>query len=193
MPDWHCPACAGGYLKQKGDSLHFWETRESREARSHEAWEPEWDRYRFTMLLVCNNEHCREPVAVIGERRVEVFQTSFDGDYEEVEYFHPTYVSPSPTLIIIAEDYPESIVAELRLCFASSWADFSSAGNHIRTAVERLLDHLEEPKFKENGKRLTLHDRIKGLESRDKELSDSLLAIKWLGNQASHPDEDELG
>jgi hypothetical protein len=128
----------------------------------------------------------------MGERRTEIFQTSFNGDYIEVEYFYPAYVSPSPPLIIIADVYPELVIEELRLSFASSWSDFSSAGNHIRAAVERLLDYLKEPRYRrKSGKqvRLTLHSRIKELANRNKELSDSLLAIKWLGNQGSHSDK----
>ena len=64
---------------------------------------------------------------------------------------------------------------------------------YIRAAVERLLDHIKEPKTRlgQAGKRerLSLHTRIVGLARRDKDLSDSLLAVKWLGNAGSHTDE----
>ena len=195
VPNWHCPACNGGYLKQRPDSLHFWETSDSREAHDHEAWEPEWSSYRFSMLLVCNNDRCLEPVAVIGDRKVEILQSSFDGDFEQIEYFYPQHVHPSPPLIIIADSYPEPVIKELRLSFIASWSDFSSAGNHIRSAVERLLDNLREPKSKpklnKHGKRerQSLHARILGLARRDKELSESLLAVKWIGNEGSHSDQ----
>jgi hypothetical protein len=59
--------------------------------------------------------------------------------------------------------------------------------------VERLLDFIKEPKSKvsKGGKRdrLPLHARIVNVASRDKALSESLLAVKWLGNAGSHSEE----
>lgn len=193
VPLWHCPTCAGGYLKQKPNSLQFHETSQSREAHSHEAWDPEWIEYRFSVLLLCNNEKCQEPVTVLGKGKVDLVQTADEGDYEYVESFYPEHVAPSPDLIEIPDNYPEEVSDALKRAFVASWSDFSAAGNHIRVAVERLLDHLKEPKTKvgKSGKRerLNLHTRIDALARRDKELSDSLLAVKWLGNVASHTDD----
>jgi hypothetical protein len=158
------------------------------QGRDHEAWEPEWDRYRFTMLLVCNNRLCREAVVVTGESRIELFQTDW-ASHEQIDYLYPTHVSPSPLLIPIAENYPEEVSAELRLSFVASWSDCASAGNHIRTAVERLLDHLGVAKDKQGRKanpvRLTLGERIEKLEADEKAFS-HLTAVRWIGNQAAH-------
>jgi hypothetical protein len=192
-PHWHCPACAGGYLRQKPGSLHFSETQESHKNVVHEAWEPEWIVFRFSAIVICNNEHCREVVAITGTGTVDHVQTHEDGQSDYIEFFHPEYVSPSPLLIPIRIEYPQLVVSELRLSFTASWSDFSSAGNHIRAAVERLLDHLGEPATKadKGGKtlRVPLHERIEGLGKRDKGLSDRLLAVKWIGNAGSHKDE----
>lgn len=193
VPNWHCPACAGGYLKHKPEALHFWETRDSRELHKHEAFDHEWVDYKFSTLLICNNDRCQEPVVVSGTGKVDLVQTSDQGDSEYVEFFYPTYVNPSPALIPLSAKYPAEVTSELKRSFVSSWFDFSAAGNHIRAAVERLLDHLKEPKTKigNTGKRerLSLHVRISGLARRDKDLSEALLAVKWLGNAGSHTDE----
>lgn len=193
VPNWHCSACAGGYLKHKPGSLHFLETSESRKAHHHEAWDQDWIEYRFSALLVCNNEHCQGPVAVAGCGRVEMVQTSHNGDVQCMEFFYPQHMSPSPPIIAVSMEYPEPIVYELQKAFIASWGDFPLAGNQIRSAVERLLDFLKEPetKLSKPGKRepLTLHTRIASLATRDKELSESLLAVKWLGNVGSHSDE----
>jgi hypothetical protein len=193
VPNWHCPVCDGGYLKHKPDSLRFSETSESKKAHDHEAWDPDWIEYRFSALLVCNNERCQEPASVVGHGRVEMVQTSYNGDVDYVEFFYPQYIAPSPPLIAVSKEYPEPVVSELQKAFIASWNDFPSAGNHIRSAVERLLDFLKEPKTKlgKLGKRerLTLHARIVSVAIRDKELSESLLAVKWLGNVGSHSDE----
>lgn len=193
VPAWHCPTCSGGYLKHKPGSLNFSETSESREAHGHEAWEPEWILYRFSALLICNNEQCREAISVIGHGRLEIRQIGWNGEVESEEFFYPDYVNPSPPLITLSDEYPPEVVEELKKAFVSSWSDFSSAGNHIRSAIEFLLDFLEEPRRqrKTSGKyeRLTLHQRIVNLGERDKGLSDSLLAVKWLGNAGSHTNE----
>ena len=96
-------------------------------------------------------------------------------------------------LIPIAENFPEPVSAELRLSFVASWSDFSSAGNHIRSAVERLLDQLDVPMSilakKGESVRPSLGQRIKDLEAHDEKLFSYLKAVKWIGNQASHTDE----
>lgn len=193
VPSWHCPSCDRGYLRLKPDSLHFTETSGSRNARDLLAWEPEWIKYRFSAVLICNNGNCQEPVSVAGRGRVKGVQTSEDGDYEYVDFFYPEYVSPSPPIIPVPEASPESVADELHKAFIASWGDYPAAANHVRSAVERLLDFLKEPKTRLNAKgkreQLKLHDRIIGLASRDKDLSDSLLAVKWLGNIGSHSDE----
>ena len=180
-------------FKQKPGSFHFGETSESRKAHDDPSWDPDWIEYRFSVLLVCNNDRCQEPVSVAGNGKVHQVQTSSKGDSEYIEFFYPKHVSPAPPLIAMSNDYPQAVTSELRRAFIASWDDFSSAGNHLRSAVERLLDHLKEPKttMGKLGKRehLFLHSRIVGLARRDKGLSDSLLAVKWLGNAGSHADE----
>ena len=191
-PNWHCPACAGGYLKLRPETLHFVETSESRKAHEHEAWDPEWITYKFSAILCCNNEKCQEPVVATGKGRVDLVHAN-DGDFEYVEFFYPDHLNPSPNIISISPQFPAEVISELQNSFISTWRDYSSAGNHIRAAVERLLDHLKEPKTKlsKTGKRerLSLHNRIVGIASRDQELSEALLAVKWLGNAGSHTDE----
>lgn len=128
-----------------------------------------------------------------GAGEVRELQTSYDGDSEYVEFYHPEYVNPSPPIIPIPGDCPTKVADELKKAFLASWCDFPAAANHIRSTVERLLDFLKEPKTKLNskGKRehIKLHDRIKNLALRDNDLSESLLAVKWLGNVGSHSDE----
>lgn len=186
VPNWHCSSCNGGYLRLKPDSLHFMETAQSRKAHDHDAWEPEWIEYRFSAVLFCNNERCQEPISIAGRGRVEGVQTSHDGDFEYVDFFYPEYMSPSLPIMSVPGDSPAIVTDELLKAFIASWSDFPAAVNHVRSAVERLLDFLKEPKTRVNVKgkreRLKPHDRIVGLASRDKDLSDSLLAVKWLGN-----------
>jgi len=69
------------------------------------------------------------------------------------------------------------------------FADYGASANHIRIALERILDHLKVKKFElKRGKRvfISLHKRILLLPSKYNDVSDLLFAIKWLGNTGSH-------
>jgi len=189
-PAWHCPACSGGYLKLHKKSFASEDTAVSLRIRNEDDWDPEWLSFRFTAILICNNDSCKESVVLAGNGRVETMQAEEDVQYQE--YFYPEYVNPSPRIITLGDDYPELVIEELRKSFAASWGDYSSAITHIRAAVERLLDFLKEPKkrlTKKGYQRISLHERIKGLANRDPELSKLLLAVKWLGNIGSHSAE----
>lgn len=113
VPNWHCPKCDGGYLKIKPDSLHFSQTSDSISSHDHPAFDSDWVRYRFSCVLICNNDRCQESAAVAGRGRVEIVQTSPSEGYEYVDFFVPDYVCPSPPLISISENYPEEVVSEL--------------------------------------------------------------------------------
>jgi hypothetical protein len=192
-PDWHCPSCTGGYLRVKPNSFHFHEGALSRQSHNEEAFEPGWVEWRFTALLVCNNERCQEGIAVSGKGTVDQFTREDEADWDYVNVYHPQYVNPSPRLITLPEDCPQPVGDALRRAMIAQWSDASAAANHIRKAVEALLDELKQPRYsiskKRTRHRLPLHERIVGLASRDLELSNALLAVKWIGNEGSHRDE----
>jgi hypothetical protein len=176
----------------KPDSLHFVETRESRKARDDQAWDADWIRYRFTAVLICNNKRCQEPASVSGRGAVEMVQTS-DHDPAYVDFFYPEHVDPSPHIIRLPDHCPSKVKTRLERAFVAVWGDAAASANHVRSALEQLMDALKQPRsiLSLKGKRepLKLHQRIVNLARRDKEPSDSLLAVKWLGNVGSHTDE----
>ncbi len=190
-PNWHCSICGGGNLRLAAESLHALATAESIRQQDHPAWDADWSKLRFSAMLKCNNHACMESATIAGKGRVEMVQTS-DHDYDYVEFYTPEFFKPSPTLILIPKECPGEVIDQLQQAFVASWGDASASANHIRMAVERLLDHIKQPRTRisPKGKRelLSLHKRIEGLASRDKQLSDSLLAVKWLGNAGSHSD-----
>jgi hypothetical protein len=183
--------CGGGYLKLVPDTLHALPTAASLREQAHPAWDADWSKLRFVAMLQCNNKTCMEAITLAGTGRIEVVQTEADNQ-ECIEFYTPEFFKPSPNLIVIPKECPTEVVDQLHLAFVSSWSDASASANHIRIAVERLLDFIKQPKtrllFKGKRELLTLHKRIEGLASRDKPLSDSLLAVKWLGNAGSHSD-----
>ncbi|MFC0133579.1 DUF4145 domain-containing protein [Massilia eurypsychrophila] len=100
-------------------------------------------------------------------------------DREYVDRFSPQYISPSPPLIRIPHRCPEDVVQRLAEAFVASWGDYDAAGNRIRCAVEALLDTL-------GVKEANLHQRIVSMTEKHVSVQKELLAIKWLGNAASH-------
>lgn len=149
-PSWHCPSCSGGYLNIVPDSLQYIETHESKKAHDHPAWDPDWIVFRFSALLKCQNNNCEEAVSVAGKGRVEMVQTSHSGDLDYIEFFYPEFVSPSPDLFQIPDECPDEILSEIQQAFIAVWCDYASAATRIRASIERLLDHLKEPKTKIN-------------------------------------------
>ncbi|MDB5047770.1 MAG: hypothetical protein JWO30_841 [Fibrobacteres bacterium] len=110
----------------------------------------------------------------------------------ETEYFsvyNPQFISPPIRIVPLNEKYPKFVKEDLISSFQVFWTDSSACGNRIRVCVENLLAHFKISK-------LTPKKKFKSLESRIKEfkvqypkyetLANNLLAIKWMGNVASH-------
>lgn len=148
---------------------------------------------RFVALLRCDNNDCKEVAAVAGIGKVVEVPNweAQDIDYEDA--FTPLYVKPSPPLIQVPADCPDSVKAELKLAADAQWGDAGAAATHLRIAVERLLDARRIPKTKISKKqqrvRLSLHERIEAFEKGRPEQGSALKAAKWLGNAGAHTGE----
>ncbi|TXI50492.1 MAG: DUF4145 domain-containing protein [Lysobacter sp.] len=188
-PRWACPTCLSGHLRLNSDEdLRCSETAESAKLRLYEPWEPEWIKYVFVAMLRCDNSDCNESVCTSGVGRVEQFIDHENVQIEYVDQFYPKWVSPSPRLISIPEEAATLLGDSLGRCFSNAWGDFAGAGNHLRKAVEILIEHFESENNLDRGKK-KLHDRIIALRPICGDVSDKLLAIKWIGNSGSHIDD----
>jgi hypothetical protein len=189
FPAWRCPRCWHGTMKRIDGSLREELTGSSNIGRDHDAWEPDWDEFRFVGLLKCTQTDCLEVVCVSGTRTQTVYQVDWDR-YEEDKFYRPKAISPGIPVFRINEKCPEPIQEELRVAFELFWSDLGACANRLRIAIERLLD--ERKINKTNGKskkakdRLTTHDRIGLLAAKFPEATEHLMAIKWLGNTGSH-------
>lgn len=115
----------------------------------------------------------------------EVYQDHESDHTECYEIFYPQYFIPTIELFEIPQKCPKKVAWHIRSSFKLAWSDESAAGNKLRVAIENLLD-----RFVEN-KDLTLHKKIDSLDGEYTPIKQYLLAIKWLGNDASH--ESSLG
>ena len=64
-----------------------------------------------------------------------------------------------------------------------------SSANHIRVALEKLLNHLKVKQYeiiKGRKRFISLHKRIEIISTKYRGLKEDFLALKWLGNAGSH-------
>jgi hypothetical protein len=124
----------------------------------------------------------------VGRNAQEMNEDGQDWSWQEV--FRPLFVHPPARLIALHKSLPNDVSEQLSSSFALLWSSPSAAANHVRIAVENMLDALRVPRAKRiKGVRMTpitLHQRIELFRTREAFLADSLLAIKWIGNAGSH-------
>jgi hypothetical protein len=178
-PDWKCPHCENGLLSLRKDSLSYEETPDSRSLHSHPDWEPDWIDYRFTASFECNKCTGITFVCGIGNEIFYPAVEAGDEDFEDIEFI-PKYFEPAIPLFAIPKGCPDSIGKILKSAFSVAWADLASGCNRLRVAVEKLIFELD-PSL--NG---TLHQKLEALSESHREPAHLLMAIKWLGNDASH-------
>ena len=189
-PSWPCPRCGKGILKLKKDSMNIDETVDSRYLHLDlEMWTPIDVEKRFSCLLMCNYNPCKEVVVMCGNTEVVPYKNEFGG-YDFEDELIPLYMEPSLQFFEIPAKCPKKVQKEIRRAFSLFLCDISASANRVRSAVELLLDSLKVKRRTKTGKGITrvlsIHERIKILELKEPELGQSLLAIKWLGNVGSH-------
>lgn len=191
LPDWQCPTCGKGHLKQLAEHpIVNKETGPSSAAKAHDYWEPEWIERRFAGLLQCDFGNCGELVAILGDVYIQERETQdYQGEWsqEHVQVFHPRSLQPAPLPIRPPVDTPEDVAKLLKGAAGLLWQSPEAAGNQIRQAVEILLDEQGVANKLPNGGFKKLHNRLEEFQKTDPKNADILFAIKWLGNSGSHP------
>lgn len=193
VPSFICPTCTKGTLQY--DKKHFLkgEPQYSKDAQSHQEWDPDWTTERFAMLLQCNASKCGELVAVSGNTSVEQVDDEEQGwTYESL--LVPRSMSPPPPIIQVPEKTPDTVHNELKLAYQLFWSDPGAAATRIRTSVERLMDHFKIAKFKRQAgklKPISLFARIEAFIVKNGQLvhQDHLHALRAIGNLGTHSNE----
>jgi len=189
---WPCPHCGKQVLLAEKNNVTATETRDSRDARRHEDWEPEWIEERFTSTLTCQN--CGEIVVAAGKTNWEP-QWDYDEGHELWgQVLSPSFMEPAPPIFTLSNYIPQAIRNEIRLAFALFWVDSSACANRIRSTVELMLNELRVARFAPAKKgsrrrRLSLHARIQKLPAKHESARKFLMALKWTGNDGSHAGE----
>ncbi len=194
--DWQCPTCKKGLLRIKKDTFFSDELAHSRKSSNHEAWEPEWDEYIYSCLMLCTNDNCKEVVSSTGMGFVDWDIVELrQGETEQVysNYYKPSYFKPHLKIIETPEETPSEVNDSLNESFELFFCNPSAAANHVRASVEALLTNLKVKRYEtSSGARrpINLHRRINLLPEKYNELKELLIAVKWLGNAGSHAGQE---
>ena len=192
-PAWPCPTCNNGILILDQKTVVYHETDCSKKEHREEYWAPEMTDFRFSAWLKCNYLGCGDVAVVSGGGGVECWQTcNAEGETETVEseYFTVNFISPTPNIFYLPKGCPDEAKIHLRAGFNLFFSDQSAAANRIRVALECLLDYLKIPRRRKDQSNkfidLSLHKRIEHFTKNEPALGGQLMALKWLGNTASH-------
>lgn len=174
---YRCSCCGDGVLKFKAGTFYSTETVESRNAQSHDEWEPGWISYVFSGGLICQS--CESPFYVSGTGTVEEQWDDIEGQIH-YDVFYPLFFVPTIHLFNIPVNTPIQVKKIIESAFSLAWADYSASGNKLRVALEAILDGIT-PKSKDS-----LGIKINSLPEKMADIKAKLNAIKWLGNEGSH-------
>jgi len=171
-----CPTCNNGMFSfplkpSKGEYLKN-ETKNSVE--ENVLGGQYYSDYIFSIHLKCRS--CNETIAVTG------YMTEYvsDDERQPQKEVTPLFYYPAPKIIHIPNSCPKSVVKVINESFNLFWINASSCANKIRLSIEVLLDELGIPK------KGTLNSRLKVFEKTNSDVSQFLIAIKWIGNAGSH-------
>jgi hypothetical protein len=136
----------------------------------------------FGVKLVCTDFHCRKKYFAVGEIVFTAKETKVSKEFRYIDDFrlYPTHFQPE----LIMFEMPITMLEEIKLKLVKSfnhfWYDLDACANKIRQAIELMVDCKE-------GTGPNLDQKIKSIESDlGVELTNNLLALKWIGNDGSH-------
>jgi len=131
----------------------------------------------------CSNPKCHSEYALIGKVKYMSGENAVSKQFYNIDdlRLYPTHFQPVLNLFALPDEINEDLDQLIKLSFNHFWYDFDACMNKIRQALELIISG-------RNSTGKTLHKKILSLkEEFGEELSDSLLALKWIGNEGSHP------
>lgn len=192
-PPLPCPGCGHTSLRLNREAVNVVESLDSKSAHSHPDFDPDWMAGTFTATLTCGLlTICGETVTIVGDARLhpvpEATGPGYSGDLEW--QLSLRMARPALPLIKVPADCPDSVAKPLADASDVIWLDPSAAVNRMRVALEALMDVKRVQKWRagRGSRRLTLHQRLEVFEQRSSSAREFLMAVKWLGNEASHRD-----
>jgi hypothetical protein len=199
--EFKCPRCKSGKLSAIEKDISKKTSAEYEYYKSVNGGDAEFYEARFAVVFQCSNQNCKESISCIGTQAVtEEYSQEDNGEFdvEYVDIFKPLLFDPPIHILPLSLAYPEFIKKNLIDSFRVFWVDPSACGNRIRVTLETMLTHFKIPRVNHRKKTpINLHQRIelfKKAYAKYEQYGDHLIAIKWLGNVASHEElsHDEI-
>ncbi len=187
-----CPDC-GALLEVTSDDIKAYETKSSEQLQKVYGASPEELDYRFTARLKCPSKQCATDVVCVGAASVD--QVPVEDDHGEIMnwewmcFYSPHFFYPNLRMAKIPVNCPDTVKNRMEASFSQFFFSVNGALNELRGALEALLDALDVPRLKADGKRMVLHDRIESLPAQHSSLQKLFLAMKVLGNSGTHVDD----
>jgi hypothetical protein len=179
-----CPTCTSGVCSIDTREIEYKEAANSLSFRHDRFHESTWVSGNFSAGFKCVNQACSESLIVVGTWSVEesdddTFMRQNNGPYERVMVIE--YITPPLNLVgEFSGSTPEEVLKRVAEASRLLWADPSAAGTRIRLAIEDLLTihgiQIDQPTDR----------RIRDFASINRLASEALMAIKWIGNDATH-------
>jgi hypothetical protein len=189
-----CPQCKLGRLISKEENFKVSSyVNYNRQVQYDMDYEPSWNKYAFAGYLLCNNDKCKEQIAVAGTLTWDQITVQAGADLNDVELetyqtCTPEYFERPPDIIHLEDFVPKEIRELLRSSFKLFWIDEQSCANRIRMSIEQILDFFDVKKYPQKGRRvpLPLQTRIGFFAKKHQSVAEKLTAVKWIGNAGSH-------
>lgn len=189
-----CPVCATGTLgpKQLISQLDANSRRSVDLARRNAG---PWEELSgtFVGVLQCDYGRCAQEVAVAGPYAYAWDIDDFDGygNPSLESTYRVEFVRPELPIMRVLPRTPEAVKAEIASAGQLVFLAPSAAGNRLRRAVEELMDAHRIRKTKTDKKTgakspASPHARIRDFAVAHPRESDVLLAVKWIGDEATH-------
>lgn len=182
-----CPYCQNGRLFPLKDiKTGKQSVLESETLSSKIDYRPYQEEFYVSVHLECNK--CKDIVIAVLRKNID-FVLEEDGETKYI-YITQCYFHPAPYLINIPVKCPSSLRKLIKESFSLFWIDIESCANRIRISVEELMNLLMISKTylstKKKRIKLSLHERIIKYKTKNPEIGELLLSLKWIGNAGSH-------
>jgi len=183
-----CPTCGDGGLGVENLSG----CRDAPSAKlvaKYDVTGPEELTGTFSGHLRCDNPSCDELVTVAGDWQLVVNEGDPKwGSFGDI--YRIRYVNPPLQMMALPSATPASVRNAIEVASSVLWNSPASSAGRLRQGVEELLTVRGIKRFVVNkhGKqqRLALDSRIAIFGKTHSEVAETLLAVKWIGNNGAH-------
>jgi len=137
------------------------------------------------MHAKCTNPNCKISYAIAGRVAPVANGVEVHEQYFKIDDFrlYPSHFYPELVMFEFPVALNDRVKIKLLRSFNHYWYDLDACANKIRQAIEIIIDQ-------RNGEGSTLHQKINSLRSKlGEKLTDTLMALKWIGNEGSHVDK----